>query len=390
VCPRCEGALLLRYDLKQISDLMPRAMFEERDDTFWKFVEVLPVQPENVVSLGEPYTPILQLPASSGKLLRNVYLKDDGRLPTGTFKARGMAVVVSKLKELGVTKSVAIPSAGNAAAALAAYASQIGLNVFAFMPKSVPEPNLKECIYLGADVQLVDGSISDAAEALRKCQQEFDWMDVSTNKQPYRFEGYKAAAFELAEQFGWQVPDSIFFPTGGGEGVIGLWKGFQELRQLGWIEATPRLIIVQSTGCAPLVDAYAKHHTTIEQAWENPTTMAAGLRVPHPYASDLVLRAISETKGQAIAVKDEDIVHAMKRLFRSGVYACPEAASTLAALTRLKEQGRYEPAEKTLLYLTGTALKYFHVMKLENALRKRTYKPGAFPRTHGFTERTPS
>jgi len=364
VCPKCKGALLLRYDLKQISDSTPRSVFEERDDTFWKFIEFLPIQTENIVSLGEPYTPILQLPTSHREFFGNVYLKDDGRLPTGTFKARGMAVVVSKLKELGVKKDVAIPSAGNAASALAAYASPIGLNVFAFMPTDVPESNLKECIYLGAKVQLVDGLINNAAKALRKYQKKHDWVDVSTNKQPYRFEGYKVGAFELAEQFNWDLPDNILFPTGGGEGVIGLWKGFKELSELGWIEKVPRLTIVQSAGCAPLVEAYEKKQSEVQKPWKNPETIAAGLRVPYPYASYLVLRAIKETKGKAVAVEDDDIIHSMKDFLRMGIYACPEAASTLAALTKLEEKGHYDSEEKTLLYITGTAMKYFHLMKV--------------------------
>jgi threonine synthase len=368
VCPKCKGALLLQYDLKQISDSKPRSVFEKRDDTFWKFIEFLPIQPENIISLGEPYTPILQLPTSHNKFFGNIYVKDDGRLPTGTFKARGMAVLVSKIRELGLKKDVAIPSAGNAASALAAYASPIGLNVFVFMPRDVPESNLKECIYLGAKIHLVDGLINNAAEALKKHKQKHDWVDISTNKQPYRFEGYKAGAFELAEQFHWDLPDNIFFPTGGGEGVIGLWKGFKELSELGWIEKIPRLIIVQSAGCAPLVEAYEKKQNEVEKPWKNPKTIAAGLRVPYPYASYLVLRAIRETKGKAVAVEDDDIIHSMKNMLKLGVYACPEAASTLAALTKLKEDGNYDSSEKTLLYITGTAMKYFHLMKMNNDL----------------------
>jgi threonine synthase len=364
VCPGCQGALLLQYDLKEISDSLPRSVFEKRDDTFWKFIEFLPIQPENIVSLGEPYSPLLSLPRNHVKFNRNVYLKDDGRLPTGTFKARGMSVVVSKLKELEIKKGVAIPSAGNAASALTAYASSIGMKVFVFMPRDVPESNLKECIYLGANIQLVDGYISDAAEALKTRQIEHDWIDVSTNKQPYRFEGYKACSFELAEQFNWDLPDNILFPTGGGEGVIGFWKGFKELRTLGWIEKAPRLTIVQSSGCAPLVDAYGKKEKEVEEPWENPETIAAGLRVPYPYASYLVLKAVNETGGTAIAVEDDDIIHSMKDFFKMGIYSCPEAASTLAALTKLKEDGQYNPEEKTLLYITGTAMKYFHLMQI--------------------------
>jgi len=338
---------------------------KKREDNFWKFLELLPLSsPENIVSLGEPYTPLLRLPNGSGTTFENVYIKDDGRLPTGTFKARGMAVAVSKLKELGVTR-VAIPSAGNAAAALSAYGARAGMQVYAFMPKDVPESMLKECVFTGATVHLVDGLISDAAESLRSLKPRYGWFDISTNKQPYRFEGYKAMAFEIAEQFNWDLPDSIFFPTGGGEGVIGLRKGFQEMIELGWTEKTPRLVIVQSSGCAPLVKAYNEHESEVKEPWRNAETVAAGLRVPHPYASYLILRAVKETEGTAIAVDDREIISSMKSFFKSGIYACPEAASTLAALNKVEGEGIFSSHEKILLYLTGTALKYLDVMKLE-------------------------
>jgi len=363
VCPRCGGALLFQYDLQRIATEISKQTLIGREDTFWKFLEFLPLSSSNsIVSLGEPYTPMLQIDDSP--TFKNVYLKDDGRLPTGTFKARGMAVTVSKLKELGA-KRVAIPSAGNAASALAAYATSINIKVFAFLPKDVPDDILKECLCLGADVYLVDGLISHAAGIVRRLQGSYGWLDVSTSKQPYRFEGYKVIAFEMAEQFNWDLPDSVFFPTGGGEGVIGLWKGFKELIQLGWIEKIPRLIIVQSSGCAPLVDAYNQNQSEIKEPWKNPKTVAAGLRVPNPYASYLVLRAVRETQGMALAVEDADIISSMKTLFKKGIYACPEAASTFAALNKLQGQGAYDPDEKTLLYLTGTAMKYFDVIDIE-------------------------
>jgi threonine synthase len=291
-------------------------------------------------------------------------LKDDGRLPTGTFKARGMAVAVSRLKELGV-KRLAIPSAGNAAAALAAYGAKAGIEVYAFMPEDAPEITINECFHLGAKVYLVDGLINDAAAMMNRYREKYRWFDVSTNKQPYRFEGYKVMAFEIAEQFGWNPPDVILFPTGGGEGVIGLWKGFKELTELGWIRETPRLVIVQSSGCAPLVEAFNRREDEVKTPWENAQTIAAGLRVPRPYASYLILRAVRETKGAAIAVKDEEIISAMKRLLKKGVYACIEAAATLAALNKGRDIRFFDLDEKILLYLTGTAMKNFDLIKFD-------------------------
>ena len=365
VCPECSGALLFQYDLARIADKVSKSALEKREDTFWKFIELLPLSSsKSIVSLEEPYTPTFQLSNVCGTAFENVYIKDDGRLPTGTFKARGMAVAVSKLKELGV-KRVAIPSAGNAAAALAAYGARAGMEVYTFMPKDVPQSILKECVFLGAKVYLVDGLINDAAEIVRKFKGKYRWFDISTNKQPYRFEGYKAMAFEIAEQFNWNVPDSIFFPTGGGEGIIGLWKGFKELKELGWTGEIPRLIVVQSSGCAPLVEAYSKNETEVQKAWENAETIAAGLRVPHPYASYLILQAIKETKGTAVAVDDKEIISSMKAFFKMGIYACPEAASTLAALKKLENESVFDLEERILLYLTGNAMKYFDVMEMK-------------------------
>jgi threonine synthase len=365
VCTKCGGALLFRYDLVQVAERISKRVLEKREDTFWKFIEMLPLSSsESIVSLGEPYTPVLRFSDIRITASRNVYVKDDGRLPTGTFKARGMAVAVSKLTELGI-KRVAIPSAGNAAAALAAYGAKAGMQVYAFMPKDVPKSNIEECVLLGAKVYLVDGLINDAAEIVKKLEGKYEWFDSSTNKQPYRFEGYKAMALEIAEQFNWNLPDSIIFPTGGGEGIIGLWKGFSELTELGWIRIVPRLIIVQSSGCAPLVTAYNSGESEVKEAWKNAQTIAAGLRVPRPYASYLVLRALKETSGMAVAVDDEEIVSSMRSFFRMGIYACPEAASTLAALRKLESEGLIDLDEKILLYLTGNAIKYFDIIKIK-------------------------
>lgn len=365
VCTKCGGALLFKYDLARIAEKVSKNVLKNRKDTFWKFMELLPLSSsESIVSLGEPYAPVLHLSKECGLTFKDVYIKDEGRLPTGTFKARGMSVAVSKLKESNV-KRVAIPSAGNAAAALTAYGAKAGIEVCAFMPKDVPESILKECVFLGAKVHLVDGLISDAARIVSNFKEDYKWFDMSTNKQPYRFEGYKAMAFEIAEQFNWDLPDDILFPTGGGEGVIGLWKGFEELVELGWTEEVPRLIAVQSSGCAPLVKAYNNSESEVKEAWENAETVAAGLRVPHPYASYLVLAALRKTNGSAISVDDEEIISSVRTLFKMGIYACPEAASTLAALNKIENENLFDSGEKILLCLTGNAMKYFDAMEID-------------------------
>ncbi|MGQ9539410.1 MAG: threonine synthase [Candidatus Bathycorpusculaceae bacterium] len=367
ICTKCGGALLFQYDLAKVAENLSKKVLKRREATFWKFKELLPLSSEkSIVTLGEPYTPVLKLSRKRGMTFKNVYVKDDGRLPTGTFKARGMAVAVSKLKELGV-KRLAIPSAGNAAAALAAYGAKAGIEVYSFMPRDAPETTIKECFYLGAKIYLVKGLITDAAEIVKRLKDKHGWFDVSTNKQPYRFEGYKAMALEIAEQFDWKVPNVIIFPTGGGEGVIGLWKGFKEAVELGWIEDVPRLVIVQSSGCAPLVEALKNGDAEVKTPWENAQTIAAGLRVPSPYASDLTLKAVRETNGTAIAVSDQEILGAMKQLFKTGIYACPEAAATLAALNKRESNSFFDQSEKILLYLTGTVMKTFDLLLVEKA-----------------------
>lgn len=365
VCDKCGGALLFRYDLDKLAEKTSKSLLARRRESFWKFIEFLPLSsPESIISLGEPYTPILRLTGRGPIDFKGLFIKDEGRLPTGTFKARGMSVAVSKLRELGVRR-VAIPSAGNAASALAAYGSKAGMEIYAFMPRDVPEAILKEAVYLGARVYLVDGLISHAARIVENLESKYGWFNLSTNKQPYRFEGYKAMAMEIAEQFDWEPPENIFFPTGGGEGIIGLWKGFEELQELGWIKRPPRLILVQSSGCAPLVKAYNEGRSEVAEPWDRAETIAAGLRVPHPYASYLILRALRETDGIAVQVDDEEILSAMKALFRMGVYACPEAAATLAAFENLWETGMLDRDEKVLLCITGNAMKYFDIMGLK-------------------------
>ena len=351
--------------MNKISEKVSKNILSRRKDSFWKFLEFLPLSSSrSIVSLGESYTPLLQLTSINGNRFKNLFTKDEGRLPTGTFKARGMAVAVSKLKELSI-KRVAIPSAGNAASALAAYGSKAGIEVYAFMPKDVPDAILKENVHLGAKVYLVDGLISDAAKIVENLKERSGWFNLSTSKQPYRFEGYKVMAYEIAEQFDWNPPENIFFPTGGGEGIIGLWKGFKEMIDLGWIENVPRLILVQSSGCAPLVKAYNNGESEVKEPWKNARTIAAGLRVPYPYASYLILRAVKETNGIAVEVSDEEIVSSMKTFLKEGIYACPEAASTLAALQKIIENGMLDADERILLCVTGNIIKYFDLLRLE-------------------------
>ena len=365
VCTRCGGALLFRYDLQRVARKVSKDILERRNDTFWKFIELLPLASvQSVISLGEPYTPVLHFPQDEVTTLKNVCVKDDGRLPTASFKARGMAVAVSKLKELGV-KRIAVPSAGNAASALAAYGALARVEVYAFMPQDVPELILKECLYLGAKTYLVNGLINDCGEIVKRLEPKYGWFNISTNKQPYRVEGYKAIAFEIAEQFDWKPPDTIIFPTGGGEGVIGIWKGFKELVQLGWVEKAPRLIIVQAAGCAPLVKAFDSNEPEVKVPWENAETIAAGLKVPYPFASYLIFRALKETKGTAVAVEDDEILDSMKTFLKMGIYACPEAAATLSGLRKLEDREEFDREETVLLYLTGNAMKYFDEMKIE-------------------------
>ena len=363
VCFKCGGALLYKYDFSKIG--FGRDVFSGRFDSFWKYLEFTPLKSSSdIVSLGETFTPIVKLESDLAYGFHNVFFKDDGRLPTGTFKARGMALAVSVLRGLGVSK-FAIPSAGNAAAALSAYASRAGLEVYAFMPRDAPLSTLRECVYMGAKVYLVDGLINDCALIVSRLKDKYGWFDVSTNKQPYRFEGYKLMAYEISEQFDWDPPEAIIFPTGGGEGVIGLWKGFNELIELGWVERVPRLIVAQSTGCMPLVKAFMDGASEVSEAWPNASTIAAGLRVPKPYASYLILRAIRDSGGFALAVSDDEIIDSMKVLAKRGFFMCPEAAASHAALKHIVDEELLDSSDRILLYFTGSGLKYLDLYDLD-------------------------
>ena len=360
-CPACQSPLLSRYDLESTREHIDRDAITRRKKGMWRWHELLPVlYKENQIFLGEGDTPLLSLPHLEKELgLFHLYVKDESSNPTGSFKARGLAAAISKAKELGI-KKVIIPTAGNAGGALAAYAARAGLRAHIFMPKDTPFANIEESRMAGADVTLVDGLISDAAGMAGEKARTEGWFDVSTFKEPYRVEGKKIMGFELAESFDWQLPDVIIYPTGGGTGLVGMWKAFEELEMLGWLENTkrPRMVSVQADGCAPVVKAF-KEGASFCDFWIDAHTIASGLRVPKSFADHLILQDIYESQGTAIAVSDESILEAQRQLASmEGIFAAPEGAATLAALKELIKQKWVHPEEHILLFNTGSGLKY--------------------------------
>ena len=359
VCPDCGKVLFACYDLDAARGLSPQVL-NGRPSTMWRYFELMPVRQEaNIVTLGEGMTPLLRASRLGRRYgFEQLFIKEEGLNPTGSFKARGMSAALSRARELGVT-SVATPSAGNAAGALAAYGAAAGIETSVFMPTDAPEINKLESHVCGARVYLVKGLISDAAKVVQAAGPQRGWFDVSTLKEPYRVEGKKTMGLELAEQFNWQLPDAIIYPTGGGTGIIGMWKAFEELEELGWIDAKrPKMISVQAAGCAPIVQAFLEHKTESEM-YEDAHTIAAGLRVPHPFADYLILRTIRESGGTAIAVSDTEIIGAIHELARTeGLFACPEGAATLAAFKHLAASGWLRPEERVVLFNTGSGLKY--------------------------------
>jgi threonine synthase len=360
-CPFCQSPLLTVYNLKKARQYVDREKVSQRTKGMWRWAELLPVQqPENRIFLGEGDTPLLRLPSFENLFgLHNLFLKDESSNPTGSFKARGLSAAISKAKELGVQK-VIIPTAGNAGGAMAAYAARAGLKAHIFMPRDTPFANVEESRMAGAEVILVDGLISDAAGMAGEKARAEGWFDVSTFKEPYRVEGKKVMGYELAESFGWELPDVIVYPTGGGTGLVGMWKAFAELEDLGWLENTkrPRMVSVQADGCAPVVRAFSKRASFCD-FWIGAQTIASGLRVPKSFADHLILQDIYESNGTAIAVSDEAILDAQKKLARlEGIFAAPEGAATLAALEQLIEQKWVQPDERIVLFNTGSGLKY--------------------------------
>lgn len=355
ICPEDGGSLYVRYDLNSIKVKFTRESLCGRPASMWRYQEVLPS--DKPVTLGEGFTPMLPSRVNS-----NVYIKDEGLNPTGSFKARGLCAAVTMAREYGL-KKLAVPSAGNAASALAAYCAAAGIEAHIFMPKDVPTANYVECKAYGANVTLVDGLISDCARMVGERKQAEGWFDVSTLKEPFRVEGKKTMGYEVAEQLNWELPDAIFYPTGGGVGLIGMWKAFEEMEQLGWIgKERPKMISVQAAGCAPVVKAWDEHKTVAE-VWQNAHTDAAGLRVPKPYADYIILDILKKSGGTAIAVSDEQIFAAVQRwASKEGVFAAPEGAATLPAYEILLQRKFLQPDDKVVLFNTGSGLKYIDVI----------------------------
>ena len=355
---RAGKPLLVKYDLAALAAALGPKEIAARPADLWRYREFLPVRrTENIVSLGEVHTPLVPLPqlqAGTGTLL----VKDEGRLPTGSFKARGLCLAVSMAKELGITK-VAMPTNGNAGAALAAYGSRAGIESYVFCPEDTPEVNVREIAAQGAKVWRVNGLINDCGRIVGDGTEAAGWFDFSTLKEPYRIEGKKTMGLELADQLGWRVPDAIMYPTGGGTGLIGMWKAFAELAQIGWIRGKlPRMIAVQASGCAPIVRAFEAGSEHAEP-WEDAHTVAAGIRVPAAIGDFLILRAVRESAGFATAVSDEAILAARDEAARrEGMLLCPEGAATLAAYQQEIASGRLRGDESVVLFNCATGLKY--------------------------------
>jgi threonine synthase len=360
VCETCDSPLLARYDLTTLRETLTRDQFALRPSGLWRWRELLPVRnPDFRLSLGEGDTPLLPVNRIGNDLgLSQVVVKDEGVNPSGSFKARGLSVAVARGTELGVIE-FGIPTAGNAGAALALYAALHGRKAHVFMPSDAPRVNRLEVRAAGADLHLVDGLIDETARQARAEGERSGWFDLSTFREPYRVEGKKTMGLELAEAFDWDLPDVIVYPTGGGTGLVGMWKAFDELAVLGWIEERrPRLVAVQADGCAPVVEAFEMGASRIV-AWNDPATRAAGLRVPKPYADRLILRALRETGGMAVRVTEHAIDQAQRDLAcMEGILACPEGAASLAGLRELVGRGEVEPEERVVLFNTGSGLKY--------------------------------
>ena len=360
VCKKCGKPLFARYNLEAVKESVTRQELVAREASMWRYFELLPVKNRrNIVSLGEGWTPLTHTPTLGKEIgLPNLWVKDESIIPTGSFKARGLGVAISKAKELGV-KSVALPSAGNAAGAMAAYGAKAGMEVYVFMPKDAPKVNMVECQVVGAKVVLVDGLITDAGKIVKDGMETMGWFNVATLGEPYRVEGKKTMGIEVAEQMHWKIPDVIIYPTGGGTGIIGMWKVFDELEELGWIGSErPRMISVQSEGCAPIVRAY-EEGAEESRFWENAKTKAAGLRVPKALGDFLVLKAVRESDGKCLAVSDDEIMKGVSDISKhEGIFACPEGAATYAALKKILAEGSVDKSERVVLFNTGSGLKY--------------------------------
>jgi threonine synthase len=355
ICPKDGGVLFVRYDLASLKGNFGPENLSGRGASMWRYAEVLP--DASPVTLGEGFTPLLP-----SREYSNVYIKDEGLNPTGSFKARGMSAAVTMAKHYGL-KKLAAPSAGNAGGALAAYAAAADIEAYIFMPKDVPLANRMECDYYGAHVTLVDGLISDCARMVAERKEKEGWFDVSTLKEPFRVEGKKTMGYEVAEQMNWKLPQTIVYPTGGGVGMIGMWKAFDEMEELGWIgPERPKMITVQAAGCAPIVKAWEAGKNTSEM-WPNASTFAAGLRVPKAYGDYLILDILKKSRGTAVAATDEEILAATRNwASMEGIFAAPEGAASLVAYQKLRASDFLRAEDRVVLFNTGSAYKYLDMI----------------------------
>ena len=359
VCKSDGGPLLVRYDLRRVRDSVTRDVLRDRPETLWRYRELLPMTGDKFVSLGEPITPLNGAERLGAEInIPRLRIKDEGLLATGTFKARGAAVGVTRAMELGV-RVIALPTAGNAGAAWAAYGARAGIRVVVVMPDTTPDVIIRETSAYGADVYLVSGSIADAGAVVKRACAARGWYEASTLREPYRIEGKKTMGFELAEQLGWRLPDVIVYPTGGGVGLIGMWKAFDELRAIGWLDQKrPRFVAVQAEGCAPIVSGFVEGRNESEP-WPDPRTFAAGIRVPKALGDFIVLKALRESGGIAIAVSEGEIAESMRAAGGTeGMLVCPEGGAAIAGTGKLRRDGWIREDEEVVVFNTGTGLKY--------------------------------
>jgi threonine synthase len=361
----CGSPLLVRYDLKTASAALAKSSLQGRVPTLWRYREILPLQDDaNLISLGEGFTPLIEARTLARELgFQRLWIKDEAQNPTGSFKDRGLSLAVSRAKELGV-KKVAIPSAGNAGGSLSAYAARAGIEAYVFMPKDTPAANQIEARQYGARLTLVDGLINDCGRIIAERKAAEGWFDVSTLKEPYRVEGKKTMGYEIAEQLNWNLPDVIIYPTGGGTGLIGMWKAFAEMEEMGWLgKDRPRMVSVQASGCAPIVKAFNEGKETAE-TWPQAETVASGLRVPLAVADFLMLRALRESNGTALSVSDDEMLAEIPRVGRAeGIFFCPEGAACVAALRHLTQTGWIKTTDEVLIFNTASGLKYLDVLQ---------------------------
>lgn len=357
---QCGAPLLAQYDLELIRTAVTKERIRARETSLWRYHELLPVtNPDSVVSLGEvmtPLVPVRKLGEDMG--IDKLLVKNEGVLPSGTFKSRGAAVGIAKAKELGV-QALGIPTNGNAGAAWALYGARAGISVTVVMPKYAPESTRKEAVFAGAKLFTVDGTIADAGQLVAQAARKYGWYEVSTLKEPYRLEGKKTMGIELAEQFGWSVPDVIVYPTGGGAGVIGIFKALKELQAMNWIgPKLPRMVVVQVSGCAPLVKAFEAGEK-VSEPWKNPQTAAVGMSVPKALGDFLILDAVEKTSGTVISVSDEELLHEQSQIgIQEGLHVCPEGAAAVAGARKLREAGWIRDGETVVVFNTGSGLKY--------------------------------